>query len=100
MVASVVLLLVVLGAFGSKVVAQPYHVPSESMAPTLNAGERIIVNKLTYRSHRLGLPQPGDMVVFKAPPGWNVGYKSIRSPNTGRAVAAERAVICRIRPPG
>ena len=52
------------------------------MAPTLNAGERIIVNKLTYRSRRLGLPQPGDMVVFKAPRGWNVAYKSIRSPNT------------------
>jgi signal peptidase I len=82
MVASVVFLLVVLGAFGSRVVAQLYHVPSESMAPTLNAGEHIIVNKLTYRSHRLGLPQPGDVVVFYGPPGWNAGYQSIRSPNT------------------
>lgn len=82
MVASVVLLLLVLGAFGSRFVAQQYQVPSESMAPTMNAGERIIVNKFAYRSHRLGLPQPGDVVVFKAPPGWNVGYTSIRSPNT------------------
>jgi signal peptidase I len=84
-VASVVsgaVLLVVLYAFGFRFVAQPYVIPSETMAPTLNAGERIIVNKLAYRSYRLGVPQPGDVVVFKAPPAWNVGDKSIRSRNT------------------
>ena len=30
----------------------------------------------------LGTPEPGDVVVFKGPPSWNVGYKSIRSDNT------------------
>ena len=26
--------------------------------------------------------EPGDVIVFKGPPNWNVGYKSIRSDNT------------------
>ncbi len=65
-------------------VARPYLIPSESMEPTLHGcngctGDRIMVDKLTYR---FGSPQPGDVVVFKGPPNWNVGYKSIRSKNT------------------
>ncbi len=49
------------------------------MAPTLNVGDHVIVNKLAYRSNS---PQPGDVIVFKGPPNWNIGYKSIRSDNT------------------
>ena len=65
-------------------VARPYLIPSESMEPTLHGctgcvGDRIMVDKLTYR---FGSPQPGDVIVFKGPPNWNLGYKSIRSNNT------------------
>lgn len=65
-------------------VARPYLIPSESMEPTLHGchgcvGDRIMVDKVTYR---FGAPQPGDVVVFRGPPSWNVGYKSIRSTNT------------------
>lgn len=65
-------------------VARPYLIPSESMEPTLHGcngcvGDRIMVDKLTYR---FSAPEPGDVVVFKGPPSWNVGYKSIRSDNT------------------
>ena len=65
-------------------VARPYLIPSESMEPTLHGcpgcvGDRIMVDKITYR---FGSPEPGDVVVFKGPPNWNVGYKSIRSDNT------------------
>ena len=65
-------------------VARPYLIPSESMEPTLHGctgcvGDRIMVDKLTYR---FGSPQPGDVIVFKGPPTWNIGYKSIRSDNT------------------
>lgn len=65
-------------------VARPYLIPSESMEPTLHGcngcvGDRIMVDKLTYR---FSSPQPGDVIVFKGPPNWNVGYKSIRSDNT------------------
>jgi signal peptidase I len=65
-------------------VARPYLIPSESMEPTLHGctgcvGDRIMVDKLSYR---FGSPHPGDVIVFKGPPSWNVGYKSIRSNNT------------------
>jgi signal peptidase I len=65
-------------------VARPYLIPSESMEPTLHGcagctGDRIMVDKVTYR---FGSPEPGDVIVFKGPPNWNIGYKSIRSKNT------------------
>ncbi|OBG22077.1 signal peptidase I [Mycobacterium sp. 852002-51057_SCH5723018] len=65
-------------------VARPYLIPSESMEPTLHGcagcvGDRIMVDKITYR---FGSPHPGDVIVFKGPPSWNLGYKSIRSNNT------------------
>jgi signal peptidase I len=64
-------------------VARPYLIPSESMEPTLHGcvgctGDRIMVDKLSYR---FGSPKPGDVIVFKGPPSWNIGYKSIRSSN-------------------
>jgi signal peptidase I len=65
-------------------VARPYLIPSESMEPTLHGcmgctGDRIMVDKVIYR---FGSPKPGDVIVFKGPPVWNIGYKSIRSTNT------------------
>ncbi|HZQ30481.1 MAG TPA: signal peptidase I [Mycobacterium sp.] len=65
-------------------VARPYLIPSESMEPTLHGctgcvGDRIMVDKLTYR---FGSPRPGDVIVFKGPPPWDIGYKSIRSRNS------------------
>ncbi len=65
-------------------VARPYLIPSESMEPTLHGctgctGDRIMVDKLTYR---FSSPEPGDVIVFKGPPNWNIGYKSIRSDST------------------
>lgn len=65
-------------------VARPYLIPSESMEPTLHGcpgcvGDRIMVDKVSYR---FSAPQPGDVIVFRGPPPWNVGYQSIRSHNT------------------
>ncbi|WP_283615222.1 signal peptidase I [Mycolicibacterium poriferae] len=65
-------------------IARPYLIPSESMEPTLHGcngcvGDRIMVDKLSYR---FGSPQPGDVIVFKGPPNWSIGYQSIRSDNT------------------
>jgi signal peptidase I len=64
-------------------VARPYLIPSESMEPTLHGcygctGDRIMVDKVTYD---FSSPKPGDVIVFKGPPNWNIGYKSIRSTN-------------------
>jgi signal peptidase I len=62
-------------------VARPYLIPSESMEPTLHGcsgcvGDRIMVDKLIYH---FSSPHPGDVIVFKGPPPWDIGYKSIRS---------------------
>jgi len=83
-------------------VARPYLIPSESMEPTLHGctdcvGDRIMVDKLTYR---LGAPHPGDVIVFKGPPAWNAGYKSIRSNNTALRWAQNALSFIGFVPPG
>jgi signal peptidase I len=42
-----------------------YSIPSGSMEPTLQIGDRIVVNKLSYHLHGVGT---GDIVVFSTPP--------------------------------
>jgi signal peptidase I len=46
-------------------VVQSYSIPSLSMSPTLQVGDRIIVNKLSYHLHTVNR---GDIVVFARPP--------------------------------
>ncbi|WP_411075255.1 signal peptidase I [Streptomyces sp. cmx-4-7] len=46
----------------SHFVAQPFLIPSRSMEPTLQVGDRILVNKLAYRFG--DEPRRGDVVVF------------------------------------
>jgi signal peptidase I len=46
-------------------VAQAFFIPSESMVPTLKKGDRVLVNKLSYRLHDV---HRGDVVVFERPP--------------------------------
>ncbi|MBA4609451.1 signal peptidase I [Aeromicrobium sp. Marseille-Q0843] len=48
-------------------VVQPFVIPSSSMVPALAKGDRILVQKWTYRG---GEPQRGDVVVFRDPGGW------------------------------
>ncbi len=43
-------------------VVQTFYVPSGSMLPTLQIGDRIVVLKLGYTIHR------GDIIVFRRPP--------------------------------
>jgi signal peptidase I len=46
-------------------VAEPRYIPSESMIPTLEIGDRLIVEKLSYLGHP---PRRGDIIVFAPPP--------------------------------
>jgi signal peptidase I len=46
-------------------VVKPYRIPSASMEPTLEVGDRVLVNRFIYRLHD---PRRGDIVVFH-PPG-------------------------------
>ena len=45
---------------------QAFFIPSLSMYPTLDKGDRVLVNKLSYRLHDV---HRGDLVVFERPPG-------------------------------
>lgn len=52
-------------AFALRVfVFQPFSIPSASMAPTLEVGDRILVDKVAYRIRDV---HRGDIVVLKAP---------------------------------
>jgi signal peptidase I len=44
---------------------QAFRIPSDSMLPTLQRGDRVLVNKWSYRVHDL---HRGDIVVFTRPP--------------------------------
>jgi signal peptidase I len=46
-------------------VFQAFYIPSGSMEPTLNIGDRVLVNKLSYDLHDV---HRGDIIVFEAPP--------------------------------
>ncbi len=65
-VAVAVLVAVLLRAF----VVQTFFIPSGSMEPTLQIGDRILVNKLSYHLHGV---DRGDIVVFSRPPAENCG---------------------------
>jgi signal peptidase I len=45
---------------------QAFFIPSLSMYPTLDEGDRVLVNKLSYRLHEINR---GDIVVFERPAG-------------------------------
>jgi signal peptidase I len=49
-------------------VVQTFFIPSGSMMPTLDIGDRIVVDKLSYDLHGVGR---GDIVVFSRPPAEN-----------------------------
>jgi signal peptidase I len=49
---------------------QAFWIPSPSMVPTLNVGDRVLVNKLSYRFHDV---HHGDVIVFERPPGASRG---------------------------
>jgi len=44
---------------------QAFYIPSLSMYPTLHEGDRVLVNKLSYRLHDVNR---GDVIVFERPP--------------------------------
>src|SRR3954465_6590870 len=58
---------------------KPYRIPSGSMEPTLDVGQRGLVNRL---SHRLGSdPKVGDIITFHPPAGANAEQCGVPRPD-------------------
>jgi signal peptidase I len=53
---------------------QAFYIPSQSMYPTLQEGDRILVNKLSYKVHDVNR---GDIVVFETPKGEDSDIKDL-----------------------
>src|ERR1700742_905437 len=53
-------------------VVKPYQIPSGSMEPTLDVGQRVLVNRFIYHLHE---PRVGDIVVFHPPEGAETGIE-------------------------
>jgi len=65
------LVVIVIVAIGLALLIQaflikPYRIPSESMEPTLDVGQRVLVSRFTYH---VSTPDRGDIVVFHPPKG-------------------------------
>ncbi len=64
---------------------KPYQIPSESMEPTLDVGQRVLVNRFLYH---LTDPDVGDIVVFHPPKGAEEGAEC-GAPHPGDQACAE-----------
>jgi len=56
---------------------KPFRIPSESMVPTLEVGQRVLVDRVTPR---FGDPRRGDVMVFKPPRGADDNACAVRHP--------------------
>jgi signal peptidase I len=58
-------------------IVKPYRIPSPSMVPTLNVGQRVLTNRLNTK------PGVGDIVVFHPPAGADPDTPVCGNPNEG-----------------
>jgi signal peptidase I len=59
---------------------KPYQIPSQSMEPTLDVGQRVLVNRFIYHFENPGI---GDIVVFHPPAGADSGQECGVHPHQG-----------------
>jgi signal peptidase I len=67
----IIVIAVVVAVLVRAFVFQTFYIPSTSMYPTLQPGDRIVVNKLS------GPPSTGQIVVFRRPPRENCGGPAV-----------------------
>ena len=76
----VIIVVVALGlALGIQAfLVKPFRIPSESMVPTLEVGQRVLVDRVSFRFSN---PDRGDIVVFKPPHGADLNACGVRHPS-------------------
>ena len=74
----IVLLAIGLALLIQAYVVKPYQIPSPSMVPTLEVGQRVLVNRFIYHLHD---PAVGDIVVFHPPTGATGGGPECGAPH-------------------
>jgi signal peptidase I len=57
---------------------KPYRIPSESMEPTLDVGQRVLVSRFNYH---FSTPDRGDIVVFHPPKGADSNTCGVSKPD-------------------
>jgi signal peptidase I len=71
----VILVVALVGAFMVRTfLIQAFFIPSDSMLPTLQQHDRVLVNKLSYSLHPV---HRGDIVVFTHSPGFDPAFKDL-----------------------
>ncbi|NEP61089.1 MAG: signal peptidase I [Symploca sp. SIO2G7] len=71
--ARLVVIAITIAAFVRLLIAEPRFIPSNSMDPTLQIGDRLLVEKVSYRFHP---PHRRDIIVFEPPPQLQaIGYR-------------------------
>ena len=63
---TILVMLVVVFGFIRPFVVEGFRIPTQSMVPTLEVGDRILANKFIYRFSE---PERGDIIVFESPDG-------------------------------
>jgi len=71
---AIVLVALVVALLLRTFVIQTFYIPSGSMEPTLQIGDRIVVDKLSYHLHGV---DRGDIVVFARPPSEECGGPAV-----------------------
>jgi signal peptidase I len=78
-------------------VAEPRYIPSDSMIPTLEIGDRLVVEKVSYHLHS---PQAGEIIVFSPPKPLQVqGYSTQQAfikriiAQPGQTVAVRNGIV-------
>ncbi|WP_210492741.1 signal peptidase I [Patulibacter sp. SYSU D01012] len=75
---------------------KPYQIPSGSMLPTLDLGQRVLVNRI---GHRLGGdPSVGDVVVFHPPRGAEPQKSGLKLGDESPGLCGDRDNIAQGRP--
>jgi signal peptidase I len=84
------LAIVAVGLLFVPLVAEPFRIPSASMAPTIQTGDHVIVDKLAYRD---ALPTRGELAVFRAPGAGQVTLKRVIGVPGDRVVIEDGVLV-------